>query len=351
MFALDAGRSAKIAEEYNLPSYRLKQIREWIYGKYVDDFCRMSNLPKDLRDNLANRYRVVNSLVVSRRQTGDGTVKLLLQYPDGAKIEAVIMAYRDWSTACISTQVGCAMGCTFCATGPMGLVRNLTAEEMAEEIWHCAHYAHVHSLKPVRNLVLMGIGEPLANFQNVVALIRAANDPGLFDIGQRRITMSTVGMVPQIYDLARLNLAITLAVSLHAAYDELRNKLMPITGKYPLQELMAACRNYILMTGRRITFEYLLLDGVNDQDWHARELAKLLRGMNCLVNLIPYNQVAGLDWRPSKRVAAFQRLAEQSGLRTTVRRSLGAEIDAACGQLRRGTPGQDGRSVDEGFRR
>lgn len=342
MFALNPSRIAKMAEEYNLPSFRIKQIREWIYAKYVDDFYQMSNLPKDLRENLAKRYRVASSQIVSQRKTGDGTVKLLLQYPDGAKIEAVIMAYRDWSTACISTQVGCAMGCTFCATGPMGLVRNLTVEEMAEELWHCCRYAHVHSLKPVRNMVLMGIGEPLANFKNVVDLIRAANDPELFDMGQRRITLSTVGMVPQIYNLAQLNLAITLAVSLHAPNDKLRNRLMPITAKYPLQDLMAACRNYTDVTGRRITFEYLLLDGVNDQDSHARELAKLLRGLNCLVNLIPYNQVAGVDWRPSKRVGAFQRILEQSGLRTTVRRSLGAEIDAACGQLRRGTSGQGG---------
>lgn len=338
MFALDASRFEKVAAELNLPSFRLKQIREWIYSRYASDFYQMSNLPQALREALANKYQITGSQVVAERKTGDGTTKLLLQYPDGAKIETVIMAYRDWSSACLSTQVGCAMGCTFCATGPMGLVRNLTAEEMVEELWHCYRYVAQHSLKPVRNMVLMGIGEPLANYQNVIGLIRTANDPDFFDMGQRRITLSTVGMIPQIYNLAQLNLSINLAVSLHAPNDKLRNQLMPITNKYPLQDLIAACRNYTVVTGRRVTFEYLLLDGVNDQDSHARELSKLLKGMNCLVNLIPFNKVPGAAWQPSKRVAAFQKTAEQSGLNITVRRSLGAEIDAACGQLRRGTP-------------
>lgn len=339
MFALDSKRSTKIIDEFNLPSYRLKQIREWIYAKYVDDFFQMSNLSQDLREALAKKYRVADSQVVAQRKTRDGTAKLLVQLSDGTKIEAVTMAYRDWSTACISTQVGCAMGCTFCATGPMGLERNLTVEEMAEQLWHCSRYALANSLKPVRNLVLMGIGEPLANFRNVTTFIRAASNPDFFGIGQRRITLSTVGMIPQIYNLAQESFAITLAISLHAPNDKLRHKLMPITNKYPLQDLLAACRNYTDVTGRRVTFEYLLLAGVNDQDSHARELAGLLRGMNCLVNLIPYNQVAGVDWKPSKRAVAFQKIAEQSGLSTTIRRSLGAEIDAACGQLRRGIAG------------
>lgn len=339
MFALDATRFEKAATEFNLPSFRLKQIREWIYSKYESDFYQMSNLPLNLRDALANKYKVTNSQIVSERKTKDGTVKLLLQYPDGAKIETVIMAYRDWSTACISTQVGCAMGCTFCATGSMGLVRNLTWEEMVEELWHCYRYALTNSLKPVRNMVLMGVGEPLANFRNVVSFIRTANDPDFFEMGQRRITLSTVGMVPQIYNLAQLNLAITLAVSLHAPNDKLRNQLMPITAKYPLQELIAACRNYIDVTGRRITFEYLLLGGVNDQDSHAKELGALLRGVNCLVNLIPYNKISGAAWQASKRAATFKETAQQFGLNITMRRSLGSEIDAACGQLRRGTPG------------
>jgi|SRR5690554_701280 len=339
MFALDATRLQRVADQFQLPAFRLKQIREWIFDRYINDFYQMSNLPKALRQSLAEKYRITESIIVSSRETGEGTVKLLIQYPDGAKIETVIMGYRDWSSACLSTQVGCAMGCTFCATGPMGIQRNLTTEEMVEQLWHCHRYAVEHSLKPVRNMVLMGIGEPLANFSNVVGLINVANNPEYFDMGQRRITLSTVGLVPQIDSLAQLNLSITLAISLHAPNDRLRQQLIPSSGKYPLQDLVTACRNYTTMTGRRVTFEYLMLDGVNDQDRHAKELARLLKGMNCLVNLIPFNKVPGTTYRPSKRMNAFRKLLQVYGLNVTIRRSLGTEIDAACGQLRRGTPG------------
>ncbi|HBI56176.1 MAG TPA: 23S rRNA (adenine(2503)-C2)-methyltransferase, partial [Firmicutes bacterium] len=243
MFALDSVRFQKVADELNLPTFRLAQIRQWIYTHFTGDFNEMSNLSLALRETLASKYRVTNSHVVAVRK-GKGSVKLLVQYPDGAKIETVIMSYRDWSSACLSTQVGCAMGCAFCATGPMGLERNLTTDEMAEQLWHCCNYAKVNSLQPIRNIVLMGIGEPLANFRNVVEFIRRANDPQLFGIGQRRITLSTVGLISQIQELAQLNLAITLAVSLHAPNDKLRNQLMPISRKYPLQELVAACRKY-----------------------------------------------------------------------------------------------------------
>ncbi|MDD4658056.1 MAG: 23S rRNA (adenine(2503)-C(2))-methyltransferase RlmN [Eubacteriales bacterium] len=339
MFALDDARFQRTAAELNLPAYRLAQIRQWIYGRFTGDFYEMSNLSLALRETLAGKYRVTNSQVVAVR-TGTGSVKLLVQYPDGAKIETVIMLYRDWSSACLSTQVGCAMGCTFCATGPMGLERNLTAEEMAEQLWHCCHYAKVNSLQPVRNIVLMGIGEPLANYRNVVEFIYRANDPQLFDIGQRRITLSTAGLISQIQELAGLKLAITLAVSLHAPNDKLRNQLMPISRKYPLQDIIAACRKYTEVTGRRVTYEYLLLAGINDQDSHGAELARLLKGENCLINLIPFNQVSGVSFRPSSRAAVFQKQLEQAGLNATIRRSLGQEIDAACGQLRKGLPEQ-----------
>lgn len=340
MFSLDPVRFEKVADQYKFPSFRLKQIREWIFSRFVNDFYQMTNLPRELRDSLAAKYQITGSQVVAQKKTGDGTVKLLLQYPDGAKIESVIMGYRDWSSACISTQVGCAMGCTFCATGSMGLVRNLTWEEMVEQLWHCYRFVQENSLKPIRNMVLMGIGEPLANFRNVADFIKTANSPEFFDMGQRRITISTVGMVDQINNLAQLGLAINLAVSLHAPNDKLRNQLMPISRKYPLQDILAACRNYTDVTGRRVTFEYLLLDGINDQDRHAIELSKLLKGMNCLLNLIHFNEVPGTKLQPSKRAGAFYKLVEQLGLNVTVRRSLGADIDAACGQLRRGTSGR-----------
>src|SRR5690554_1599180 len=244
MFALDATRLQRVADQFQLPAFRLKQIREWIFDRYINDFYQMSNLPKALRQSLAEKYRITESIIVSSRETGEGTVKLLIQYPDGAKIETVIMGYRDWSSACLSTQVGCAMGCTFCATGPMGLERNLTSEEIAEQLWHCCHYAKANSLKPTRNIVLMGIGEPLANYRNVVDFIGKANAPELFGIGQRRITLSTAGLVSQILELANLKLGITLAISLHAPNDMLRNQLMPVSRKYPLQDIVKACRKY-----------------------------------------------------------------------------------------------------------
>jgi 23S rRNA (adenine2503-C2)-methyltransferase len=337
MFAYDTRRFQKIATDLDLPAFRLAQVRHWIYKSFTGDFYEMSNLSSGLRDILASKYYVTNSHVVAAK-TGDGSVKLLIQYPDGAKIETVIMGYRDWSSACLSTQVGCAMGCTFCATGPMGLERSLTSEEIAEQLWHCCHYAKVNSLKPIRNIVLMGIGEPLANYHNVVGFIGKANAPELFGIGQRRITLSTVGLVSQILELAQLKLGITLAVSLHAPNDKLRNQIMPISCKYPLQEIVAACRKYTEVTGRRVTYEYLLLEGINDQGSHASELAGLLRGENCLVNLITFNQVPGVSFRPSTNVGSFQRRLAQAGLNATLRRSIGQEIDAACGQLRKGFP-------------
>ena len=335
MFALNADRFFRSTAELNLPEFRLTQIRQWIYQRFAGEFTEMSNLPLSLRTALAAKYRVANSHVVAVRK-GKGSTKLLVQYPDGAKIETVILGYRNWSSACLSTQVGCAMGCVFCATGPMGLARNLTVAEIAEQLWHCCRYAEENSLPPVRNVVLMGIGEPLANFSNTIGFIMAANNPQLFNIGQRRITLSTVGLVSQIQELARLKLAITLAVSLHASNDALRQQLIPISNKYPLKDIIAACRRYTETTGRRVTYEYLLLDGVNDRDSDGEELIRLLRGENCLINLIPYNPVPGVPFLPSVRGSGFQKLLRQAGLNVTIRRSLGGEIAGACGQLRRG---------------
>lgn len=344
MFALNVSRYQKVAAELALPAFRLPQIRQWIYGRFVADFTEMSNLPRGLRDTLAAKYSVTNSQVVAVRP-GKGAVKLLVRYPDEAKVETVILLYRDWASVCLSAQVGCAMGCTFCATGPLGLERNLTPEEMAEQLWHCCHWAKENNLPQVRNLVLMGVGEPLANFRSTVDFVGLANDPDLFGIGQRRIAISTAGLISQIQELAKLKLAITLSISLHAPNDKLRNQLMPISRKYPLQDLIATCRKYTEETGRRVTYEYLLLEGINDRESHAQQLVQLLRGENCLVNLLPYNQVAGAPFHPSTRQGAFQRQLEQAGLNVTFRRSLGQEITGACGQLRAGSPGRSGGGV------
>lgn len=334
MFGLKEARFQKAAAELDMQPYRLEQIRNWIYRRYVSDFHQMDNLPLTLRESLNQRYRVTGSQVVAFRRAR-GATKLLVQLADGLKIETVLLRYRDWTSACLSTQVGCAMGCSFCATAPQGFERNLTAEEMAEQLWHCGRFAAENKLPPVRNAVLMGIGEPLANFSNVVQFIHLANDPRLFNMGQRRLTLSTVGLISQIQELAALKLAITLAVSLHAPNDKLRNQLMPITKKYPVQDIVAACRNYTEATGRRVTYEYILLAAVNDQDSHGVELVRLLKGQNCLVNLIPYNPVPDAPFQASPRVAAFQQLLKRGGLNVSIRRSLGPEIDGACGQLRK----------------
>lgn len=334
MFALKETRFEKAAAELNMKSYRLAQIRQWIYKNFVDDYYAMDNLPMALRESLAQRYPVVGSQVVALRQ-GRNSIKLLVQLSDGAKIETVILVYRDWASACLSTQVGCAMGCKFCATAPLGLERNLTSEEIAEQLWHCSRIAREKGLPLVRNAVLMGIGEPLANFKNVVEFIRLANHPQLFNMGQRRITLSTVGLVSQIQELAKLKLAITLAVSLHAPNDKLRQELMPISKKNPLQDIVEACRNYTEVTGRRVTYEYMLLAGINDREEHGIELVRLLKGENCQVNLIPFNLVPQTSFRASSRVREFQQQLQRAGLNVSVRRRLAEEIDGACGQLRK----------------
>lgn len=334
MFGLDLGKLKQISKDLNLPAYRAGQIRDWIFKKHAKSFNDMSNLPKDVREDLTANYSITKSAVERVSRDSDTTSKLLVAYPDGCMVEAVLMNYREWSTACLSTQVGCAMACAFCASGPLGRQRNLTAEEMVEQLWHCAALSAREGL-PLRNIVLMGVGEPLANLKNVVEFIRLANDPQLFDIGQRRITLSTVGLVPAINLLAREDLAITLAISLHAPSDQLRNTLIPINRQNPLKDLLAACRSYTDVTGRRVTYEYLLLAGINDAPEHARQLAALLKGHNCLVNLIPYNPVEGLNFKPSRQMGQFKKILEELKINVTVRRSLGSGIDAACGQLRR----------------
>lgn len=334
MFGLTERQLDQVAAELGFPAYRKRQLEQWVYKKFVPDFSEMANLPLPARKQLAAKYSVVQSRLARIRETEDA-LKLLLEFPDGARVESVIIAYRTWSTACISTQVGCAMGCLFCASGQTGFERNLNHSQLVEQLWHAARLALARNLKPVRNLVLMGVGEPLANYDNVIALIATANDPGKFHIGQRRITVSTVGLVPQIDRLAQQGLSVSLAVSLHAPSDSLRHYLMPATAGHKLKDLLAACRRYTDVTGRRITFEYLLLKNVNDSDSHGADLAKLLKGMNCLVNLIPYNPVPGVSLQPSQRVEQFRDRLRGFGVNATVRRSLGGDIAAACGQLRR----------------
>ncbi len=331
------------------PAYRARQVWEWLYVHYVDDFAAMTNLPKALRARLAetfviNPVRLITEAVSSNRLTR----KAVFALPDGETIETVLMLYERRRTLCISSQVGCGIGCPFCATGLSGFSRNLSAGEILAQVMHYARFLAdpaaggedaVPVKRPTRvtNIVFMGMGEPFANYDNVWQAIRTLVDKRGFNLGARHITVSTVGIVPGILRMARENLQVRLAVSLHAADDDLRNHLVPINRRYPLAELMQAVREYIAATGRRVTFEYALMRDINDRPEHARALARLLKGILAHVNLIPMNPVEGSPYQPSARRATvtFARILEDAGIPVTVRLRRGIDINAGCGQLRR----------------
>ncbi len=333
------------------PRFRADQVWHWLYRSLVGDFKGMTNLPKGLRARLAGETNLGLLTVLAEQASVSGqTRKVLFRLQDGNTIESVLMSYHDRHTACISTQVGCGMGCTFCATGQGGLARNLTAGEIVAQVIHFAREtrqvwveqagepvatvdAHSH---PVTNVVFMGMGEPLANYAATWQAIETMTDARGYNLGARRLTVSTVGLVPGIQRLAEEELPVNLAVSLHAADDGLRNQLVPVNQRYPLADLMAAVRKYVQGTGRRVTFEYALIAGVNDSIQQARSLAALLQGLLCHVNLIPLNPTPGSTLRPSPRgqVIAFRDAVEGAGIPTTVRMRRGISIEAGCGQLR-----------------
>jgi len=342
---LTADEIAAYLAEMGEPRYRAKQICEWVFKRNVTDFAAMTNLPQTLRAKLAATAEIDN-LKILRKQVSaiDGTTKYLFALADGEQIESVLMLHRQKKsgyrfTACISTQVGCAMGCTFCATGISGLRRNLTAAEIVNQV---LTIQADRSGIAIDNVVFMGMGEPLHNYDAVLKAIRILNAPTGLGIGARHITVSTCGLVPAIRRFATEGLQVVLAISLHAPNDALRNQIVPINRKYPLQTLIDACREYTKLTGRRITFEYTLIAGLNDQPQHARELVQLLRGLLCNVNLIPVNPVQLSYARPStQQVKLFKEILTDGGITAVVREEKGTDIDAACGQLR-------GRSEDNG---
>ena len=318
------------------PSFRADQVWGWLYHSLVGDFNDMRNLPRELRRRLSEGVHLGTLQALAEQVSADGrTHKILFALRDGETIESVLMAYETRRTVCLSTQVGCALGCVFCATGRSGFTRNLTAGEIVEQALFFARDLKARGEK-VDNVVLMGMGEPLANYEATRQAIETLNDARGFGLGARRITLSTVGLVPGIERLSRERLQIGLAVSLHAPTDALRDKLVPINRRYPLSDLIAVCRRYTERTGRRISFEYALMDGVNDSLKQAGDLAHLLRGMLCHVNLIPLNPVEGSPYGPSprKRVAAFRAELERGGIPSTVRLGRGVDIRAGCGQLR-----------------
>jgi len=292
----------------------------------------MSNLPKALRDNLAAEC-ILTPPVVARKQVSqqDGTIKYLWELADGNCIETVLMRYHHGNTVCISSQVGCRMGCAFCASTIAGKVRDLTPAEMLDQVL----FTQLDSGAPISNIVLMGIGEPTDNLDNVLRFLELVNHPDGLNIGMRHISLSTCGVVPGIRRLADLSLQLTLSVSLHAPDNETRTRIMPVNRAYDVEELFRVCHEYFRKTGRRISFEYAMIDGVNDHDWQADLICEKLKGMPGHVNLIPLNDVVESPFKPSKRTAAFQKRLESHGITATVRRSLGGDIDASCGQLRR----------------
>ena len=313
------------------PAFRGKQVFTWLH-KGVRSFDEMSNLSKALREKLKAQCTITVP-TVARKQVSrvDGTIKYLWRLSDGNCIETVLMQYRHGNTVCISSQVGCRMGCAFCASTVAGKVRDLTAGEMLDQVL----FTQLDAGREISNIVLMGIAETLDNRENVLRFLELVNHPDGLHIGMRHISLSTCGVVPGIDWLADLGLQITLSVSLHAPDSETRSKIMPVNRAYDVEELFAACHRYFKKTGRRISFEYAMIDGVNDHDWQADLIAKKLKGMPGHVNMIPLNDVVESPFKPSRRIAAFQKRLESHGITATVRRSLGGDIDASCGQLRR----------------
>ena len=320
-------------KELGQPAFRGKQVYTWLH-KGVRSYDEMTNLPKSLRDVLEEKFPICAPTVVRKQESKkDGTIKYLWRLSDGNCVETVLMRYHYGNTVCISTEVGCAMGCAFCASTIGGLVRRLEPYEMLDEVL----FTQVDSGLPISHIVLMGIGEPLDNFDNVLRFLELVNSEAGMNISMRHISLSTCGLIPKIDALAEKKLQISLAISLHGPNNEIRGRIMPVNKAYPIEDLVAACRRYYAATSRRIHFEYAMIDGVNDRPCDARELLRLLKGLPAHINMIPLNHVEESPFRPSSKaaVANFQKILEEGGITATVRRTLGGDIDASCGQLRR----------------
>ena len=336
---------AELTQEFTTdlgePKFRAGQVYAWLH-RGARSFDEMTNLSKPLREKLAQRYTLPFPTVARRLESQkDGTIKYLWRLTDGNCVESVLMRYHHGNTVCISSEVGCPMGCAFCASTLGGLVRRLTPSEMLDQVL----FTQLDSGLPISNIVLMGIGEPLDNYDTVLRFLQLVNSPEGMNIGMRHISLSTCGLVDRIDRLAEENLQLTLSVSLHAPTDEVRSRIMPVNRKYPVDTLLAACRRYFEKTGRRISFEYAMIRDVNDTPEMAQLLLKKLRGIAAHVNLIPLNEVAESPLKPSlpETVRAFQQTLEQHGIPATVRRTLGSDINASCGQLRRKFERENGR--------
>ncbi len=332
---------SKSMAELGFKPFRAKQVYQWLYSGQLD-FSGMSNISKDMRDKLSQEFYAGGITIANRLISKiDGTRKYLFELKDGNIIESVLMKYHYGYSVCLSTQVGCRMGCAFCASSPLGLVRSLTVGEMLGQILSISHDIG----ERISHVVLMGIGEPFDNYDNVVAFMRRINQEDTLNISFRKMTVSTCGIVPRILDFAREGIPVNLSVSLHAPNDEVRTKTMPVARRWPFDELLDACKEYASLTSRRVTYEYSLIKDVNDSPEFARILADKLKGTLCHVNLIPVNLVEGTSFDKSTkpRIDEFMRILEKAHIAVTVRRELGSDIMAACGQLRRNTLVESGK--------
>jgi 23S rRNA (adenine2503-C2)-methyltransferase len=323
---------AFVATRLGAKPFRARQLMKWIYRRGAADFAAMTDLAQDFRSQLSEVARIAVPEIVAEQVSNDGTRKWMLRMDEVQGIETVYIPEPDRGTLCISSQVGCAMDCSFCSTAQQGFNRNLSVAEIVGQVW-LAHRELGEAR--ITNIVFMGMGEPLANYRNVVPAMRTFLDDLGYDLSRRRVTLSTSGLVPQIYKLAQ-ECNVALAVSLHAPNDELRNELVPINRKHPIAELLTACWHYIdMQNGRSVTFEYVMLDGVNDKPEHARQLAKLLKGRPAKLNLIPFNMFPGTRYRrsPAAAILKFRDILNDNGVIATIRRTRGDDIDAACGQL------------------
>jgi len=331
--SMTAAEIGQVLKELGQPAFRAKQVYTWLH-KGVRSYEEMTNLPKALRDTLAATYPLNIPKVVRKQESQrDGTIKYLWELSDGNCVETVLMRYHYGNTVCISTEVGCRMGCAFCASTIGGLVRKLEPFEMLDEVL----FTQLDSGLPISHIVLMGIGEPLDNFDNVMRFLELVNSEEGMNISMRHISLSTCGLVPMIDRLAEKKLQLSLAISLHGPNDEIRSKIMPVNKAYDIETLLSSCRRYYAATSRRIHFEYAMIQGVNDSEDNARELLRRLKGLPAHVNMIPLNHVEESPLKPSTKaaVARFQKILEDGGVPATVRRTLGSDIDASCGQLRR----------------
>lgn len=313
--------------------FRAEQIFKWLYEEKVESFDEMTNLSLELREKLKDTYIICNFNILKKQESKDGTIKYLLDVLDGNAIETVLMRYHHGNSICVSSQIGCKMGCKFCASTGINFIRNLTSGEIVEQIIRVEQ----DTKERISNVVFMGIGEPLDNYDNVVNAIRMINHPKGLNIGARHISISTSGLVPKIYQLAEENIQCTLSISLHATSNEKRSSMMPVNNTYPIEDLLQACKDYIAKTNRRISFEYALAKDNNDNLEDAKELVKRLKGMLCHVNLIPINKIENgkFDKSSNENIMRFRDYLNDHGIVATIRRELGSDIDAACGQLRR----------------